>query len=134
MPTYTFRRIEDEGLVERRMSMTDFQRIKAGELGVTDADGCPLELVFDASQVGFVLKDGPSGGWATKAGKERRYRKDRHRVMGQRQRDHVHKTTLQPNYEGKIAPTWADAQDAARTDKGVAAARTYDSLVAKEKK
>jgi hypothetical protein len=69
--------------------------------------------VFDPGHVNFVLKDGPSGGFATKAGKENAYRRKHNAVMDRRQRDHAPRTTLQPNFDGGLTGTWKTASEAA---------------------
>jgi hypothetical protein len=132
MPTYTVRRKSDGILFRRRLSFQEYDAVKAGEQLLTDEEGELLELVFDPGEIGFVLKDGQSGGWATKAGKENKYRKARRGEMARRERDHVFKNRLVPNVGGVEAPTWKDAQDEVRRVKGLEAASTYDSHVAKE--
>jgi len=132
MPTYTVRRKTDGVFLRRRLSFVEYDAVKAGERTLTDEDGVALELVFDPGEVGFVLKDGQSGGWATKAGKENQYRKARRKEMARRERDHVFKNRLVPNVGGLEAPTWKDAQEEVRRVKGSEAASTYDKHVAKE--
>ena len=97
-----------------------------------------VKLVFNPGDVKFVLKDGESGGWASKANKENAYRAKRHTVMGRRQADHAPKTRLIPNFAGEQAGSWKEAQamafDTALTEtKDLTAAKeasaTYESLV-----
>ena len=132
MPIYTVRRQTDGVLLRRRLSFQEYDAVLAGEQTLTDSDGAPVELVFDHTGVGFVLKDGESGGWATKAGKENAYRKTRRKQMARRERDHVFKSRLIPNVAGAEAPTWEDAREEVRRVKGDDAASTYNSHVAKE--
>jgi hypothetical protein len=131
MPIYTFER-PDGKRFPKRLSFGDYEDIKSGEKRLVDDDGNELSLVFDPGQVGFVLKDGVSGGWVSKANKENNYRKAHGQEMSRRQRDHVFKTRLVPNFGGKTAHSWRDVQDHARTTKGEASAATYDHLVAQE--
>jgi len=131
MPMYTFK--SPGGLVfRRRLSFADYEAVRAGDKQVVDDDDEVCELIFDPGQMGFVLKDGPSGGWASKASKENKYRRARSGEMARREKDNVFKSRLIPNLGGKEASTWKDVQDQVRTDKGDVAATTYDSLVAKE--
>lgn len=131
MPIYTFRRSDGE-ILRQRLSIADYKAIKSGEKALLDEDDEELELLFDPGQVGFVLKDGISGGWMSKVYKEKEYRKKRYSEMGRRQRDHAPRTKLVPNFGGKLADKWADVQDHVHTTKGAGAAATYDRLVAEE--
>jgi predicted nucleic acid-binding Zn ribbon protein len=121
MPTYSVACLECGHTEDRRLSFTDYDKIKAGETTLT-CPGCTevMEIGFQPSHVTFVLKDGPSGGWVSKAGKENKYRMARREVMAQRERDHVFKSSLQPNYKGEETGTW-------RGD-----ASSYTPLVARE--
>ena len=131
MPIYTFRCPSGE-ILRRRMSIADYEAIKEGEKTLLDENDEELELLFDPGTVGFVLKDGESGGWMSKAHKESKYRKQRYEEMGRKQRDHAPRTRLIPNHGGKLAEKWSDVQDHVHTTKGAAAASTYDRLVAQE--
>jgi hypothetical protein len=131
MPIYTFRK-PDGQILRHRMSISDYASIKSGEKILLDEDDSPLELVFDPGNVNFVLQDGESGGWMSKAHKENAYRKKHYAEMGRRQKEHAPRTRLVPNYEGKLADKWSDVQDHVHQEKGAAAAATYDHLVAKE--
>ena len=133
MPTYTFKRPYDGALTKKKLTFQEYDQIKAGTLKVTDEEGVPLELVFSPGAATFVLKDGPSGGWASKALKENRYRQGHTQNMRQREKDHVFKTKLIPNLNGSEAHSWADVQDEVRSKKGVEAAKTYEPFVAKER-
>ncbi len=142
MPTYTTK-CQSCGVTSHvRLSFEDYDQFKAGQivLKCVKCEGdCGIE--FNPGAVSFVLKDGESGGWTSKAMKENKYRARRQKVMEQRQRDHAPRTRLLPNFGGEIAPSWKDAQDAAfdvaltETRDPVAAkeaAATYDSLVRRE--
>lgn len=133
MATYTFKH-PNGTLTNKRLSFDTYEAIKAGTQRLVDDQGVELELVFNPGSVGFVLKDGVSGGWASKALKENKYRAERSQTMARRERDHAPKTRLIPNFEGQEAHSWADVRDHARTTRGEAAAATYASHVAKESK
>ena len=133
MPTYTFKTPEGV-LVTKRLSFTEYDAVKAGTSQMVDDTGSVLELVFNPGNVGFVLKDGVSGGWASKANKENKFRRERSSQMARREKDHVFKSRLVPNYQGQEAQNWAEVRDHVRSTKGVAAASTYDPLVSKERK
>lgn len=133
MPTYTFRRPSDGAITKKKLTFDQYDQVQKGQLKVVDDDDSPLEIVFDPGSVEFTLKDGPSGGWASKALKEKKYRKDRDKVMRQREKDHVFKTRLIPNLGGQEASSWKDVQDEVRSKKGDVAASTYAPFVAKEK-
>jgi hypothetical protein len=115
------------------MSFSDYDAVVKGEAKLV----CPscqenMTLNFQPGRVAFVLKDSAVGGWVSKAGKENKYRAKRREVMAQRERDHVFKSSLQPNYKGEETGTWREAQEAARKEGGDTAASTYTPLVAKE--
>ena len=125
-----------------RLSFEDYDLFKTGQITlkcVKCEGNCAIE--FAPGDVSFVLHDGESGGWTSKALKENKYRARRARVMEQRQRDHAPRTRLLPNFGGELAPSWKEAQEAAydvaltETKNPVAAheaASTYDSLVRRE--
>lgn len=133
MPKYTFQHPEG-GLIFKRLSFEDYEAIQAGTKEVVTDDGTVLQLVFNPGQVGFTLKDGVSGGWASKALKENKYRQARSVEMARREKDHVFKTRLVPNYQGHEGHNWKDIQAHVRDVDGIHAARTYDRLVAQEEK
>lgn len=132
MPMYTFSR-PDGTTLSHRLTFAEYEQVKSGEMKVVDEEGQDLTLVFDPGKIGFVMKDGASGGWVSKALKEHRYRQARSQEMARRENDHVFKSRLVPNYEGKEAHNWSDVQDHVRSTKGDTAAQTYDRLVSKEK-
>ena len=134
MPNYTFKS-SDGSLVRKQLTLSQFKQVEAGEVSVVDSQtNEPLEIVFNPTNaIGMNMLDGPSGGWATQALKESKYRDQRGQVMAKRERDHVRKYNLVPNYEGQTADKWEDIQDHVRAEKGVSAAKTYNQVVAKEK-
>lgn len=132
MPTYTFK-TQDGNLVSKRLSFSEYDQIRSGDLKLEDDGGNPLEIVFNPGQVGFVLKDGVSGGWTSKAMKENKFRAERSTEMARRERDHVFKSKLIPNYQGQEAHSWSDVRDHVRSAAGSEAASTYDPLVSKER-
>lgn len=137
MPTYTFLR-EDGSEITRRLTFSEYSKVKAGSIILKDIDGSSLSLVFNPGHIGFNLKDGESGSWPSKAGREKIYRQKRHQVMGRRQKDHVFQSKLIPNYMGQETGSWREAQNMAATDRDVdhdirsGLAKGYDALVAKE--
>lgn len=132
MPTYTFKS-PDGSLFQQRLSFEEYDKVKDGSLILRDPSGEVVELVFNPGNTSFVLKDGLSGGWASKVVKEKTYRSRRREVLAQKERDHVFKSQLIPNYNGQEAHNWAEVRDEARTQKGALAASTYDSLVKEER-
>lgn len=90
--------------------------------------GALSQYIFTPSLVHMSLK---GDGWPSKTIKEKSYRAKRSIHMAQKQRDHVEKPTLQPNFNGQATGSWADAQTAAH-DAGKNHT-SYDNLVAKEK-
>ncbi len=131
MPTYTFQK-SDGTLLSKRLTFAEYDSIKSGSMKLVDEADNELVPVFSPGDVQFILKDGESGGWASKAMKENHYRREHRQVMARREKDHAPKTRLIPNFGGKLAHTWADVRDHVQTTKGSAAASTYDRLVAKE--
>jgi hypothetical protein len=93
-----------------------------------------LQLEFNPGDVGFILKDSPVGGWQSKAIKESKYRARRAEVMAKREKDHVFKSQLVPNYKGQEGTSWKEVQDHVRAEKGDVSASTYEPLVTKESK
>jgi hypothetical protein len=146
MPLYTIQCQVCEKSGTQKLSFAEYDQAKDGKQNVT----CPhcggwANIVFDPGNVSFVLKDGPSGGFVSKAGKENAYRRRHNVVMDRRMRDHAPKTTLQPNFGGALTGDWKTAQGAAydetfdkvKQEHGVQvatqaaqeSAKTYDPLV-----
>lgn len=133
MPKYTFKCPECEDAIIVRLSFSDYESVKCEDkLLLCEGHDIPMALIFNPGDVGFVLKDGESGGWPSKSAKENKFRKARNRVMAKREKDHVFKSRLVPNFGGMEAHSWKDVQDHARDKKGEASAKTYDSLVSSE--
>lgn len=132
MPMYTLSR-PDGTTLTYRLTFTEYEDVKAGKMKLVDGEGVDLALVFNPGNIAFVMKDGVSGGWVSKALKEQRYRQARSQEMARREKDHVFKSRLVPNYEGQEAHNWSDVQDHVRSTKGDGAANTYNRLVSKEK-
>jgi len=130
MPTYQVECHECGTTRDQRLSYSDYDAVQVGSKKLT-CKNCGLEAVigFAPGNLGFVLKDGESGGWATKSIKENDYRKKRRVEVGKKEKDHVFKASLQPNFDGVETGTWRDAQELARKEKGDLSASTYDSLV-----
>lgn len=132
MPTYSFRCEECGTMCELRMTFAEYREVKAGSKIVPCLCETPMTLDFRPGNVQFSLKDGPSGGWISKAGKESKYRQARSEEMARREQDHVFKPKLVPNYGGQETGSWREAQEAARADKGELAAATYVEKVVQE--
>ena len=132
-----------------KLSFTDYDAVKLGTstLACADCEGA-VTLVFDPGSVNFILRDGESGGWTSKALRENKYRAARQGVMERRQKDHAPTTRLLPNFAGQRTESWEEARSlafdtAAREvkaetgDSGLAmsaakeSAATYDPLVKK---
>lgn len=149
MPLYATRCSSCGQAADLRLTFSDYDAVHLGTKVLTCA-ACqgPVALQFEPGQVQFVLKDGESGGWVSKAGRENKYRRARGEVMAQRQRDHVTKRSLQPNFAGEETGSWEAAKSLAydtayREVKGETgdsalamsaaseASKTYDPLVKK---
>lgn len=114
MPLYTVQCQVCEKQGVKKLTFAEYDRVKAG----THDAVCPhcgeaASIVFDPGNINFVLKDGQSGGWVSKAGKENTYRRRHNVEMDRRQRDHAPRTTLQPNYGGLLTGKWKTAREAA---------------------
>lgn len=132
----------------RKLTFSEYDSVHTGQTSLSCQCGGSQALVFDPADVSFVLKDGESGGWISKASKENKYRAARGRAMDRKTRDHVKPNKLIPNHNGQVAGSWAEAKDAAyqstyervnrehgaRTAANAAseAAKTYDTHVKKE--
>ena len=125
-----------------RFTFDEYDSIKLGTKTLECA-ACQGRVVleFNPGEVNFVLKDGESGGWTSKANKENKYRVGRRAVMERRQRDHAPNPKLIPNFAGDQASSWREAKSMAfekayeETRDASAAtqsAATYDPLVQKE--
>ena len=146
MPQYTIKCEVFQEMGAQKLTFSEYDEVKAGTRELT----CPLcggwgSLVFDPGNVAFVLKDGESGGWISKAGKENTFRAKHNRIVAKRQRDHAPRTTLQPNFGGAMTGDWKTARDVAyestyetvRQEHGTQiavqaateSAKTYDPLV-----
>jgi hypothetical protein len=138
MPSYVSQCIACKKSGSVRLSFKEYDEVKDGAkcLVCNECEGA-CEIVFDPSSVQFVMKDGPSGGWVSKAIRENAWRANHREHMARRERDHVFKPKLQPNYKGVETGTWKDAKEYARTEVakdfgkevGNLTASTYDSLV-----
>lgn len=133
MPVYSTRCEACNQDASIRLSFVDYESVKLGvkTLECTTCQG-KVVLAFNPGDVTFVLKDGESGGWQSKAIKENKYRGRRREIMEKRERDHVFKTRLIPNHGGVETGTWRDAREAARKEGGDLAAATYNPLVKSE--
>jgi predicted nucleic acid-binding Zn ribbon protein len=109
------------------LSIPEFE--KAKEAGV-ECKACEAtaDYQFSTAGVQFCFK---GDAWADKNYKEKKYRKNRSKYMGQRMRTNHKVPELLPNFEGEEADTWEDARDAAR-DAGKIT-ETYDRLIKRDR-
>lgn len=144
MPLYETRCQKCDVTTPQRLSFEAYESVTTG-LSTLPCSACEGELaiVFSPGDVRFVLKDGESGGWVSKAMKENKYRAARQHTMERRQRDHAPNPKLVPNFAGETASSWTEARQAAydkalTETRDVSAARqassTYDALVKQEGK
>lgn len=134
MPTYTSRCLGCQVTNSLRLSFSDYEVVKLG-VKLLECSSCQgkVEIVFSPGEISFVLKDGESGGWPGKALIENKLRARRREILAKKERDHVFKSRLIPNYKGMDTGTWKEAQEVARSENGNHLAATYDPLVQKEK-
>jgi hypothetical protein len=130
MPTYQVDCLECGTTRDQRLSYADYDAVQDGKKTLT-CKNCGLEakIGFAPGNLGFVLKEGESGGWATKSIKENAYRSKRRAEVAKKEKDHVFKASLQPNFDGIETGTWKEAQELARKEKGDASASTYAPLI-----
>lgn len=113
MPVYSTQCQSCQATQDRKLTYQEYDEVKAGTRTLPCSCGGSLSLGFDPSKVAFVLKDGPSGGFVSKAGKENAYRAKRRQQMAQKERDHVRPHHLIPNFEGQQVGSWQEAKEAA---------------------
>jgi predicted nucleic acid-binding Zn ribbon protein len=141
MPTYSTRCDACQQAASIRLSFVDYESVKMGVKSL-ECSACQGKVIiqFNPGDVSFVLKDGESGGFVSKAMKENKYRARHREVMAKRERDHVFKTKLIPNYNGMETGTWKEAREEARsetakehgTSAATLVAQTYEPLVKTE--
>lgn len=132
MPSYQVKCHACGQVSERRLTFSEYDQVKAESLKLvcTTCGEQSVALEFSPpSNLGFILKEGESGGWASKSLKENAYRSRRSKTMERKQRDHVKTPKLVPNYKGEEVGSWKEAQEVARQEKGDLSASTYDPLV-----
>jgi len=133
MPTYQIECYECGMITDQRLTFYEYDRVKSGQSTIQCKNcGLSAQIGFSPGTLGFVMKEGESGGWASKSLKENAYRKKRRLEMARREKDHVFKSTLQPNFDGVETGSWREAQELARKEKGEGSASTYEPLVKKE--
>lgn len=133
MPTYGIECDECGARYDERLTFTQYDQVKNGSSSVScKTCNCTARIGFQPGNVGFVMKDGASGSWASKVNKEQAYRKERREEMAKREKAHVFKSNLQANYEGTETGSWREAQELARKEKGSEAASSYEPMVKKE--
>jgi len=113
MPTYNVQCEVCKKQEIRKLTFNQYDLVKENKFQLNCSCGGIMQLLFDPTGIGFVLKDGSSGGWQTKSSKENTYRTARRQVMSQRERDHVSPKRLVPNFQGDLTSSWKEAKDAA---------------------
>jgi len=135
MPTYTINcPCGYQG--DLRMTFGEYrQSITQPTVPCPDCQATGYTLGFSRpGNLGFILKEGDTGGWASKGIKENKWRATHNQEISRRQKEHAAPPTrLIPNYQGQEADRWSDVQDHVHTTKGKEAASTYNALVFKEK-
>ena len=131
MPTYSTQCSGCGNAATTRMSYQDYESVKLG-VKTLECATChgQVAIVFNPGDVSFVLKDGESGGFTSKANKENKYRARRNKILDKKTQDHVFKTKLIPNYAGQQTENWREAQEAARKEGGDTS--TYAPHIGKE--
>lgn len=132
MPSYSTKCASCRAEKDVRLTFSQYDEVQAGTRKIACSCGADTEIQFAPGHIGFSFKDGESGGWASKAMKENAYRANRSQVMARRERDHVFKNKLVPNYKGEETGTWREAQHVAQKEGGELSAVTYEPLVQKE--
>lgn len=134
MPTYSTRCQACTQAAQIHLSFVDFESVRLG-VKTLECSTChgKVGIEFNPGDVSFVLHDGISGGFVSKAMKENKYRARHREVMAKRERENVFKTKLIPNYKGEETGTWREAQNEASKESGAVGAQTYNSLVKNEK-
>jgi predicted nucleic acid-binding Zn ribbon protein len=85
VPTYQTQCTKCGDAGDLRLSYADYDAVKSGASTlVCNSCAGSCAILFDPSSVQFVLKDGESGGWQSKAIKENRYRANHREVMARR--------------------------------------------------
>jgi predicted nucleic acid-binding Zn ribbon protein len=132
IPTYSYLCGSCENVTEDIASMSSFKDHKPK----CSSCGGVCSYIFIPSVPQIAFKDGPSGGWPSKANRFKDYRAKRSVEMEKRQRDrygHINRNCL-PNYQGKQTESWREAQSIAEKDRGKEAGSSFTEFVKKEEK
>ena len=132
MPTYHYSCTKCEHVREDDAKMSSF---KEHHPDCTEC-GASCNYIWIPSIPQVAFKDGPTGGWPSKANHFKEYRRQQSIKMEKRQKDrygHL-RTDAIPNYQGNDTGTWQEAQFQALKDKGAESAATFKDKVAAEKK
>lgn len=140
MPTYQSHCASCGAKGDVRLSFSDYDAIqtRSSTLVCNECEG-NCEILFNPAGVSFILRDGVSGGWQSKALKENGYRARRRNWLAKREKDNVFTPALQPNFNGTETGDWKEAREFARSettkesgrDAGNRVARTFDPFVRK---
>jgi hypothetical protein len=135
MPTYHFRCPDCEDVVALRLSFKNLEKVEQGASSVVCPEHeRPMERELAGTRFTAVLRDGPSGGWASKSLKELKYRRERREGIAARKRDKVQTPVLVPNVDGECYGSWQEAQNAAsqKTSSEVLGRTSDSGLASKE--
>jgi len=113
MPIYTMECQTCHNQRQHKLTFEQYDLANKGAFPLSCSCGGMAKLIFNPAGVGFVLKDGISGGWMSKASKENAYRANRRQVLTRKERDHVSPKKLRPNFQGQETSSWSEARDTA---------------------
>lgn len=128
MPTYEMVCDSCSKKTETVLTYAEYDMVEEGLKPLCSCGGSK-SIVFSPGHISFTLRDGESGGWASKADKERAYRAKRNAYLGKRNKENVAPTPLVPNYQGVEAASWSEARDMAFES---TLSETKDASLAKE--
>lgn len=143
MPIYATECEDCKSQYAVKLSFDVYDSVKNGSK-VLECQACGgnVHIQFSPRGVDFILTDGPSGGWQSKALKENKYRAGHQQVMARRERDHVFKNQLVPNYNGVELGSWKEAKEVSFSETlantrdatlAKSVASTYEPLVVRER-
>lgn len=99
---------------EEILTFAEYDCLEKKEVALPcEACGGPKELAETFTEIDVIYRDGMSGGWASKAGKENNYRQKRYSYLGTRARNNHKVSKLIPNFQGEIAESWKEAKEMA---------------------
>ncbi len=134
MPVYSYTCTNPECEIVREddASMTSFKEHHP----LCEECGSVCNYVYIPTVPQVAFKDGPSGGWPSKANHFKEYRRKQSEKMEKRQKDrygHLSRDAV-PNIGGVETGSWREAQFQALKERGPESAATYNSKILEEKK